>query len=103
MKNWKAIVAALTIAVLSGSARAEVSELRIPLGAGGFGFLPLSMMQKYKLIEKYAEETGVTVTVNWSQLGGASVMNDILLSGTAHIISAVLPASSRSGIAPRAI
>ena len=91
MRNWKAIVAALMIAVLCGTARAEVNELRIPLGAGGFGFLPLFMMQKYKLIEKYAAETGETVTVNWSKLGGASVMNDILLSGTAHIISAGPP------------
>jgi NitT/TauT family transport system substrate-binding protein len=47
MKKWKAIIAALILAVLSGTARAEVSELRIPLGAGGFGFLPLFMMQKY--------------------------------------------------------
>ena len=91
MKNWKAIIVALIIAVLSGTARAEVSELRIPLGAGGFGFLPLFMMQKYKLIEKYAAESGVTVTVNWTKLGGASIMNDILLSGTAHIISAGPP------------
>lgn len=91
MKIWKAIIAALMIATLPGVARAEVSELRIPLGAGGFGFLPLFMMQKYKLIEKYALESGVTVAVNWSKLGGASIMNDILLSGTAHIISAGPP------------
>ncbi|MEI9805585.1 MAG: ABC transporter substrate-binding protein [Pseudolabrys sp.] len=85
------LLAALVVVVFPTLARAEVSELRIPLGAGGFGFLPLYMMQKYKLIEKYAAESGATITVNWADLGSASLMNDILLSGTAHIISAGPP------------
>ena len=92
MKTWRALIAALVILALPAGARAEVSELRIPLGAGGFGFLPLLMMQNYKLIEKYAAEAGIKVTVSWTKLGGASVMNDILLSGEGHIISAGPPA-----------
>lgn len=72
--------------------RAEVSELRIPLGAGGFGFLPLYMMQKHGLIEKYAAEAGVQVRVNWANVGGPAIMNDALLSGSAHFISAGPPA-----------
>ena len=28
-------------------AKAEISEMRVPLGAGGFGFLPLHMMKQY--------------------------------------------------------
>ncbi|TCT05060.1 ABC transporter substrate-binding protein [Aquabacter spiritensis] len=87
-----ALVAALMLAGVPSAARAEVSELRIPLGAGGFGFLPLHMMQKHKLIEKYAEEAGNPVTVNWSNIGGPAVMNDALLSGSAHFISAGPPA-----------
>lgn len=71
--------------------RAEVSELRIPLGAGGFGFLPLHMMNKHDLIEKHAEKAGVKVTVNWANIGGPSVMIDALLSGSAHFISAGPP------------
>ena len=43
------LVAALAAAPLS--AHAEVTELRIPMGAGGFGFLPLHMMKEHKLIE----------------------------------------------------
>ncbi len=39
-------------------------------GRGGFGFLPLYLMQKYALIENYAGEAGVKVTVNWSNIGG---------------------------------
>ena len=79
------------IAALPLTAAAEVSHLRIPLGAGGFGFLPLYMMQKYKLIEKHAEKAGVQVTVEWPNIGGPAVMIDSLLSGTAHFISAGPP------------
>ncbi len=86
------LAAAALLAAAPPAARAEVAELRIPLGAGGFGFLPLYMMQKYALIEKYAGEAGVNVKVNWSNIGGPAVMNDALLSGSAHFISAGPPA-----------
>jgi NitT/TauT family transport system substrate-binding protein len=92
MKTWKAAIAALTLGALPISAQAEVSELKIPLGAGGFGFLPLNMMQKHNLIEKFAEEAGLKVKVNWANIGGPAVMNDALLSGSAHFISAGPPA-----------
>ncbi len=88
----RALVAALLIAIAPAAARGEVNELRIPLGAGGFGFLPLNMMQKYNLIEKCAEEAGLKVTVTWPNIGGPAVMNDALLSGSAHFISAGPPA-----------
>jgi NitT/TauT family transport system substrate-binding protein len=87
-----AICAVLAAAVaLPVAAQAEVDELRIPLGAGGFGFLPLHMMNKHKLIEKHAEKAGMKVTVNWANIGGPSVMIDALLSGSAHFISAGPP------------
>jgi NitT/TauT family transport system substrate-binding protein len=92
VKIWTALIAALAIATAPALAHAEVTELKIPLGAGGFGFLPLNMMQKYNLIEKYAEESGLKVTVSWSNMGGPAVMNDALLSGSAHFISAGPPA-----------
>ena len=85
-----ALVAVLAAVPLS--ARAEVTELRIPLGAGGFGFLPLHMMHEHKLIEKHSAAAGVPVTVNWANIGGPSVMNDALLSGSADFISAGPPA-----------
>lgn len=67
---------------------AEVSEVRIPLGAGGVGFLPLLVMQKYRLIEKHAPG----VKVRWIELGGPAVMNDALLSNSADFITAGPPA-----------
>jgi ABC-type nitrate/sulfonate/bicarbonate transport system substrate-binding protein len=72
---------------------AEVSELRIPTGAGGVGFLPLLVMEKHQLIEKHAKEAGIAnLKVRWINIGGPSVMNDALLSGSADFITAGPPA-----------
>lgn len=92
MKMTGIIIATVLATTIPSSVFAEVAELRIPLGAGGFGFLPLDIMQKSALIEKYAMEAGVSVKVNWSNIGGPAVMNDALLSGSAHFISAGPPA-----------
>ena len=73
--------------LLAVTAAAEVTEVRIPTGAGGVGFLPLLVMEKYQLIEKHAN-----VRVRWIKLGGPSVMNDALLSGSADFIAAGPPA-----------
>jgi NitT/TauT family transport system substrate-binding protein len=85
-----ALLGALVAVPLSASA--EVSEVKVPLGAGGFGFLPLHMMKRYGLVEKHAAKAGVTVTVNWSDIGGPAIMNEALLSGSADFISAGPPA-----------
>jgi len=92
MKKCAILLLLGTLALMSISAKAEVSELRVPLGAGGFGFLPLHIMKKYQLIEKKAAEAGFKLTVNWANVGGPSVMNDALLSGSADFISAGPPA-----------
>jgi len=71
----------------------ELREIRIPLGAGGVGFLPLLMAQEYKLIEKHARGAGLQdLTVRWIELGGPAVMNDALLSGSVDYIAAGPPA-----------
>ena len=88
-----ALLAVAAIAAMAPvSARAAVNEIKVPLGAGCFGFLPLHMMKKYGLIEKHAAAAGVTVAVNWSDIGGPAIMNDALLSGAADFISAGPPA-----------
>jgi NitT/TauT family transport system substrate-binding protein len=79
----------------TGDAAATVAaqEIRIPLGAGGVGFLPLLMAREYDLIEKHARAAGLPdLTVNWIDLGGPAVMNDALLSGSVDFIAAGPPA-----------
>lgn len=90
----KKILAATAFAVASAfvlSAHAEVAEIRVPLGAGGFGFLPLHIMKTHNLVEKQAERQGIKVKVNWSNIGGPSGMIDALISGSADFVSAGPP------------
>jgi NitT/TauT family transport system substrate-binding protein len=71
----------------------EVKELRIPRGAGGVGFLPLMVMEKYQLVENNAKAAGIAdLKVQWIDLGGPSVMNEALLSGSVDFIAAGPPA-----------
>src|SRR5580698_5971675 len=77
----------LFITLIAALGKAEVSEIRIPTGAGGVGFLPLLVMEKYQLIEKHEK-----VKVHWINIGGPAVMNDALLSGSADFITAGPPA-----------
>src|SRR5262249_24023063 len=71
----------------------EATEVRIPRGAGGIGFLPLLVMEKYSLIERQAQDAGIpNLHVQWIDLGGPVVMNDSLLSGAVDFIAAGPPA-----------
>ena len=73
--------------------KGEVTEVRIPRGAGGVGFLPLLVMEKYKIVEQEAKAAGIAnLTVKWIDLGGPAVMNDSLLSGAVDFIAAGPPA-----------
>jgi NitT/TauT family transport system substrate-binding protein len=92
MKKIIACLAIGMVALLPSVGRAEVTELRVPLGAGGFGFLPLHVMKKFQLVEKQAAKAGLKLTVNYANIGGPAVMNDALLSGSADFISAGPPA-----------
>src|SRR6185503_21295061 len=90
---------ALLVAVLSllagcgGGSASGATEVRIPLGAGGVGFLPLLVMRDRQLIEKHASAAGLQdLTVRWIDLGGPAVMNDALLSGSVDFIAAGPPA-----------
>jgi NitT/TauT family transport system substrate-binding protein len=80
-------------AALGCSGEPSGTEVRIPLGAGGVGFLPLMMMREHGLIEKHARAAGVEdLSVTWIDLGGPAVMNDALLSGSVDFIAAGPPA-----------
>jgi NitT/TauT family transport system substrate-binding protein len=91
------ITAAIAVVLLTGCQTAqpagEVKELRIPKGAGGVGFLPLMVMEKYQLVENHARAAGISdLKVQWLDLGGPSVMNEALLSGSVDFIAAGPPA-----------
>lgn len=85
---------ALTGALLLSSCggQRDANEVRIPLGAGGVGFLPLLMMREHGLIEKHAAQAGIPdLQVGWIELGGPAVVNDALLSGSVDFIAAGPP------------
>jgi len=89
--------ASLCIAVLAmagcGGNDETGTVVRIPLGAGGVGFLPLHVMQEQGLIEKHAGQAGLeNIQVQWIDLGGPSAMNDALLSRSVDFIAAGPPA-----------
>lgn len=72
----------LSMAVVSQSAMAEASEVRVARQFG-LGYLPLMIMENEKLIEKHAKLAGLPdIKVNWASFAGASVMNDALLSNS---------------------
>ncbi len=79
---------ALTLA-LAMPLHAEVAEVRIAKGAGGMGFLPLMVMEKYKLVEKNAKAAGIPeLKASYVSLGGPAVVNDALLSGAIDLAPA---------------
>jgi len=89
---FAAVVAIAGVVGCSGGQGAR-TEIRIPLGAGGVGFLPLYVMREHELIEKHARAAGLDdLTVRWIDLGGPAVMNDALLSGSVDVIAAGPPA-----------
>jgi sulfonate transport system substrate-binding protein len=90
--RWLVSALAATLLGSCGGAPSG-TEIRIPLGAGGVGFLPLMMMREFQLIEKHAQLAGVgDIRVQWINLGGPAVMNDALLSGSVDFIAAGPPA-----------
>ena len=91
MNRFAISVCVLWLAACGGS-QSNIHEIRIPKGAGGVGFLPLLMMEKHGLIEQHARNAGVEVRVRWIDLGGPTIVNDALLSGSADFIAAGPPA-----------
>lgn len=92
-RTIRLFAAFLACAAVIACGSRPANEIRIPRGAGGVGFLPLLVMEKYRLIEKHAAEAGIqNLTVRWVDLGGPSVVNDALLSGAADYAAAGPPA-----------
>ena len=91
IRAYALALAAFLLSACGGSPPENV--VRIPLGAGGVGFLPLQVMRQFDLIEKHATAAGIEgAQVQWIELGGPAVMNDALLSGSVDFIAAGPPA-----------
>lgn len=75
----------MDFATLSPS-RAEVSSIRLAKQYG-VPYLPLTVMQEERLLEKQAEKAGLTVKTEWLQFSAGSGMNEALLSGNLDIAS----------------
>src|SRR5947207_15680847 len=62
------ILCVLLVGCHSGGA---ASEIRIPKGAGGVGFVRRLVMEKHKLLEQHARAAGrYNVTVRWIAVSG---------------------------------
>jgi len=87
-KLGAALLAALVLLLPFGSAaRAEVKEVRLSKQYG-LSYLPLIVMEEYKLIEKHARKAGLgELKVSWATFGSGAVMNDALLSGSVDYAS----------------
>jgi len=64
----------------SVSAHAEVDTVRIAKQYG-ISYLPLTMMEEEKLLEKHAKAAGLDLKVEWLRFSAGTGMNEALLSG----------------------
>ena len=80
--NKTSLLASLTVALAfaAAPARAEVDEVKIA-SQYGIGYLPLTVMQGDKLVEKHLAKAGLQTKVTWSRLGAGAAANDALLAG----------------------
>jgi NitT/TauT family transport system substrate-binding protein len=77
---------AIAVASFATPSQAEVATIRLAKQYG-VPYLPLMVMQDEHLIEKHAQQAGVTVKAEWLQFSAGSGMNDALLSGNLDIAS----------------
>jgi NitT/TauT family transport system substrate-binding protein len=86
-RSLRAITAIALAAFAIGSARAEVSAMRISRGFGVL-YLPLMVMESEKLVEKHAKAAGLgDVMASYVILDGGNVINDAMLSGALDVAS----------------
>jgi NitT/TauT family transport system substrate-binding protein len=87
-----ALIAVALFAAQPVQVRAEASEIRIAIQPG-LTYLPFTLMEHDKLIEKHARAAGLgDVKVSWHKVSGGDVMNDGLISGNLDIAATGTPA-----------
>jgi NitT/TauT family transport system substrate-binding protein len=79
-------VAAIWVGLAPASAQ-ETKELRVAKQFG-ISYLPITVMEERKLIEKHAKAAGLgDIKVEWSRLSAGAPMNDALISGSLDMAS----------------
>jgi NitT/TauT family transport system substrate-binding protein len=78
----------LTAAVLAwtGPAQAEPKTVRLAKQFG-ISYLPLTIMEELKLLEKHASRLGLEVKTEWVRFTGGTPMNEALVSGNLDFAS----------------
>ncbi len=84
------ITVCLAVFALQTPALAEGKLVRIAKQPG-VAYLPLMIMEKEKLFEKHAKDSGVDIATQWLRFTGGSAMNEALLSGSLDIASGGIP------------
>ncbi|PWT93532.1 MAG: nitrate ABC transporter substrate-binding protein [Proteobacteria bacterium] len=103
-----ALAGMLTAAAIAPAA-AEVKELRVAIQPG-LTYLPFTLMEHDRLIEKHAREAGLSdLQVTWFKVAGGDVMNDGLISGSMDIAASGTPpfltmwAKTRTSLAVKSV
>ncbi|WP_050470358.1 ABC transporter substrate-binding protein [Herbaspirillum chlorophenolicum] len=82
---------ALSATAVTGTARAEATEVRISHGYGLL-YLPLMVIRDQGLVEKHAKALGLgDVKTKWVLLDGGNVINDAMLAGNLDIAGTGAP------------
>jgi len=87
-------VLALSAALLSllGATGTASAEGKIRLAQQfGIAYLILDVVRDQNLIEKHGKQAGLDIDVEWTQVSGATAMNDALLTGNLDVVSAGVP------------
>ena len=85
------LFACVLLGLACGTARAEVSEVRLAQQTS-MGYMQFSIMDRYKLIEKYAKAAGLgDIKVYWDTFNGPDHMNDALLASRVDFVSGGVP------------
>lgn len=84
-----ALLGGLGLLAASWTAHAE-GQIRVAQQFG-ISYLILDVVHDQKLIEKHGKAQGLDIKVEWTQISGATAMNEALLSGSLDIVSAGVP------------
>src|SRR6185369_5761537 len=82
-----ALAASLGASFAGAAAAQETKELRVAKQFG-ISYLPITVMEERKLIEKHVKAAGLgDIRVEWSRLSAGAPMNDALISGSLDMAS----------------